>query len=258
MNRNIDLRNHPLHATKLAARILKFNFEMLEEWPLAITGYNHGPYGVQKLVKRLQSKDIGEIIQTGDGPRFGFASRNFYVSFLAAMIVEAQSEKYFPNLERNTPIEVQPLKLKQAIFFSDLVQIFQGDRELAQKLNPHLQRECYNDRILLDEKSQLAIPANLEVQAQELLAKLGPREMIQRPLPSLSPSPSLRRTRTLSSVRTRKSFSYSVKKKKYRVSRGDTLYSIARHLGVSVSELLDVNDLKGQGVIKAGQWIKLP
>ena len=51
----VDKRNHPIEATKLAAKILRSNYGMLEDWSLAVTGYNHGPTGVAKMVKKYKT-----------------------------------------------------------------------------------------------------------------------------------------------------------------------------------------------------------
>jgi membrane-bound lytic murein transglycosylase D len=87
INRRVDERRDPLKSTSAAARILKENHKFLGSWPLAITAYNHGPYGMARAVKTLGTRDIAAIIQRYKGERFGFASRNFYPEFLAALDV---------------------------------------------------------------------------------------------------------------------------------------------------------------------------
>ena len=49
----VDERNDPLRATEAAAKKLQKNFQMLGNWPLAVTAYNHGPYGMRRLVKKI-------------------------------------------------------------------------------------------------------------------------------------------------------------------------------------------------------------
>jgi murein DD-endopeptidase MepM/ murein hydrolase activator NlpD len=44
----------------------------------------------------------------------------------------------------------------------------------------------------------------------------------------------------------------------YRVSKGDTLYSIARRYGVSLTELLDMNGFSPNYLIKEGERIRVP
>ncbi|MSS71941.1 MAG: lytic transglycosylase domain-containing protein [Candidatus Latescibacteria bacterium] len=87
INRRIDERRDPFKSTSAAARILRENRDFLGNWPLAITAYNHGPNGMARAVKTLGTQDIATIIQRYKGKRFGFASRNFYPEFLAALDV---------------------------------------------------------------------------------------------------------------------------------------------------------------------------
>jgi membrane-bound lytic murein transglycosylase D len=95
INRRVDERRDPLKSTGAAARILKENHAFLGTWPLAITAYNHGPGGVARAVKTLGTRDIATIIQRYRGRRFGFASRNFYPEFLAALDVIHNRQKYY-------------------------------------------------------------------------------------------------------------------------------------------------------------------
>jgi membrane-bound lytic murein transglycosylase D len=95
IGRKVDERQDPLKATHAAAQILKANRGSLGNWPLAITAYNHGPAGVARGVKEVGSRDIGELVQRYRGRAFGFASRNFYAEFLAALEVIYQRQLYF-------------------------------------------------------------------------------------------------------------------------------------------------------------------
>jgi hypothetical protein len=87
VTRRRDHRRDPVRATEAAARLLRNNYEALGSWPLAIVAYNHGHAGVQAASSAVGSKAIEDIIARYDGPRFGFASRNFYAEFLAALDV---------------------------------------------------------------------------------------------------------------------------------------------------------------------------
>jgi len=87
INRRRDDRRDPIAATEGAAHLLKHNYEALGSWPLAITAYNHGKEGVQAARTAVGSSAIEEIVARYTGPRFGFASRNFYAEFLAAVDV---------------------------------------------------------------------------------------------------------------------------------------------------------------------------
>jgi len=85
-----DERNSPLIATRAAAGVLRSNHNALKAWPLAVTAYNHGQGGMKRAIKKLNTRDLSEIILLYDSPSFGFASRNFYSEFLAAAKVHRE------------------------------------------------------------------------------------------------------------------------------------------------------------------------
>lgn len=136
---SVDKRNHPLEATKLAAKLLRQNYSMLESWPLAVTGYNHGPTGVKKMSNEYKTKDLAHLIENVDSRRsFGFASRNFYACFLAALEVEKNANVYFGSVVWSKPLDAQDLKLPVSVKYKDVVKWFDGDTDKAQMFNPHL------------------------------------------------------------------------------------------------------------------------
>jgi membrane-bound lytic murein transglycosylase D len=87
ITRRQDERRDPLRATEGAAHLLRDNYAELGSWPLAIVAYNHGAGGMQRAQRQIGSQAIEEILANYAGPRFGFASKNFYPEFLAALEV---------------------------------------------------------------------------------------------------------------------------------------------------------------------------
>jgi len=87
ITRKRDDRRDPVRATEAAAHLLKNNYSTLGSWPLAIIAYNHGNAGIQAASEAVGSKAIEDIVARYNGPRFGFASKNFYAEFLAALDV---------------------------------------------------------------------------------------------------------------------------------------------------------------------------
>lgn len=90
VNSKLDERNSPLIATRAAVGVLRSNFTALKSWPLAVTAYNHGQGGMKRAMAKLKTNDLSEIILMYDAPSFGFASRNFYSEFLAAIKVHQE------------------------------------------------------------------------------------------------------------------------------------------------------------------------
>jgi len=87
ISRKRDDRRDPIRSTEAAAHLLKHNYQSLGSWPLAIIAYNHGQEGILTAKAAVGSSAIEDIILRYTGPRFGFASKNFYAEFLAALDV---------------------------------------------------------------------------------------------------------------------------------------------------------------------------
>ena len=85
-----------LKATKAASKLLKRNYKMLESWPLAVTGYNHGAYGVKRAIRKVGSRKLEDLIEKYEKRTWGFASKNFYAE-LIAMIRIFESETTSSN-----------------------------------------------------------------------------------------------------------------------------------------------------------------
>lgn len=159
-----DLRNHPLEATKAAAKLLKFNFRVLEKWPLAVTAYNHGPTGLKKTVTKYKSSDLAYLIKNVKSRKsFGFASKNFYACFLAVLEVEKNALKYFPGIKWSTPLDAKPVRLAQGLRYKKLVDLFQGDTQKLQLFNPHLTSVTRKSNLEIPKGVEIFIPSNKDL-----------------------------------------------------------------------------------------------
>jgi hypothetical protein len=98
-----DDRLDPSRATEAAAQLLLHNHELLGSWPLAITAYNYGTGGMMQAVEATGGGDYCEILRRWDGAHFGFASKNYYSEFLAALQVYQYREAYFPGINQEVP-----------------------------------------------------------------------------------------------------------------------------------------------------------
>ena len=94
----VDERRDPARSSAAAAAHLRELHDRFESWPLALTAYNHGPTGIERARAAVGSDDLGTIVARYDSPAFGFASRNFYASFLAARHVLRHVGDYFPEI----------------------------------------------------------------------------------------------------------------------------------------------------------------
>lgn len=99
-----DDRLNPYTETEAAAQLLRTNYDTLGSWPLAITAYNYGTGGMAHASSEYNG-DYEKIVSNYGGSRFGFASKNYYPEFLAALQVHQYEDQYFPDLKyAQTPV----------------------------------------------------------------------------------------------------------------------------------------------------------
>jgi len=161
-NSLVDYRNDPIKATEFAVTLLKFNFKVIDTWPLAITAYNHGPTSIKKIAKKYKTTDLAEIVRKAYGSHaFAFASSNFYACFLAMLEVEKNRATYFPEVPRNSPLAFSTIQLKKSISYEKLLSWFNKDSEKADQLNPHLASSIKKGRAKIPSGTVLYIPENI-------------------------------------------------------------------------------------------------
>jgi membrane-bound lytic murein transglycosylase D len=158
-----DLRNHPMYATKLAAKILKQNYQILKSWPLAVTAYNHGVGSLGKLVRKYKSNDIGYLIENVSAKKsFGFASRSFYATYLAALHVESNANLYFPEpVFKFAELPVKYLKLSKKLAYDKLLDAFGNDRAKLKMYNPHIRNSLLKPGRFIPSGVVMNVPQSL-------------------------------------------------------------------------------------------------
>jgi membrane-bound lytic murein transglycosylase D len=92
-----DDRLDPAIETEAAAELLRSNYLTFGSWPLAITAYDYGTAGIEQAAG-LYAGDYARILRNYAGPHFGFASKNYYAEFLAALQINQYQDAYFPGL----------------------------------------------------------------------------------------------------------------------------------------------------------------
>jgi membrane-bound lytic murein transglycosylase D len=107
----VDERRDPFFATDAAARLLADNYSVIQTWPLALTAYNHGLAGMRRAVQQQKTSDIATIVAKYQSRSFGFASRNFYAAFLAALQIDTDPERYFEHLKIHEPSDTATVKV---------------------------------------------------------------------------------------------------------------------------------------------------
>ena len=227
----LDERNDPWRATTAAAQLLAYNYSITGNWPMAITAYNHGLGGVRRAMREFGDTAYVEILRNYRGRTFGFASRNFYVAFLAASRVDKNRERYFPGLKLDNPVDYALVDMPGYIAAKDLVDVFEVSPGVIARHNPALQPTLWQGSKHVPSGYTLRLPrAELPDDPRSLLAALDGERIFAEQLPDMF----------------------------HTVARGDTLSEIAEAYDTRVSTLVALNQLSSGNRIRIGQQIRLP
>jgi membrane-bound lytic murein transglycosylase D len=227
----VDDRLDPFRSTEAAAQLLAYNYRVLGTWPLALTAYNHGTAGVLRAKETLGTDDIARIVRSYSSRTFGFASRNFYVSFLAALEIDRNPEKYFGALEKQREMRFHELELPAFVSMSSVERALKIDAAKLRELNPSLRPAVWNGSLRVPKAYRLRLPLEGPSWSGELLAsRLAPGEM----------------------------FASQRGPQRYRVQPGDTLAGLAGRYGVPVETLARLNRVRASAELRPGRLISVP
>ena len=227
----LDERNDPFAATRAAGKLLAYNYSITGNWPMAITAYNHGLGGVRRAMRKYGDEAYAEIIRKYDGRTFGFASRNFYVAFLAARQVDQNPQQYFPGVKTEQAVDYATIGLQNFIAANDLAKSLGVTPANLAVHNPALQATVWQGSKHLPKGFNLRLPQSaLDAPIASLIAGVAAEKWQASQLPDLF----------------------------HRVARGDTLSEIAETYKTRVSTLVALNNLGSSHRIRAGQQIRLP
>lgn len=160
----LDERYDPILATQGAARYLQYAFGKLNDWGLAVTSYNYGLSGMVRA-RREEGRDIGRIVKNYNGASFGFASRNYYVEFLAVCDIMADLPRYFPGgVDYQQPPAIKQIEITKAMTSAEIAKKHHIPYTTLAELNPAWTKQAVEGTV--------ALPANTAV----WLPRFVPRE----------------------------------------------------------------------------------
>ncbi len=246
----VDERLDVVKSTDAAARYLRDAYQVLGDWPLAISSYNCGMGNVQKAIRRAGSRDFWAVY-----PYLPAETRGYVPAFVGAYYAMTYYKDYgLVPADVGMPAQTDTFHIRKNLHFKQIEEVAGISEEELTRLNPQYIHEIIPGSegpcvLRLAYKSSAAFiaadPDSLYAhRASELLS-----EQILKGAdnPVVAPSPH-RGTAHASS-----SSSYSI----YIVKKGDTLTKIAsKYPGMTARRLMDYNHIGS--VIKVGQKIKIP
>lgn len=231
MDDAFDARRDPLYATHAAAKHLKLDYKLLQDWPLAVTAYNYGRAGVLRATKKVGKPSLPKLIDEFKSRRFGFASQNFYAEFVAAVEVVEQRETWYPDAQPLSVLAFDEAKVADFIEFSSLAKAAQVSVEELSSLNPAYSKLVKSEKLLVEPNTPLRLPSG----------KKATFENGYRKLP--------------------KSAFFAEQRIYYRthkVRKGEVLGSIARKYGTSIRAIARLNGLTNLNRLRIGKKLKIP
>ncbi|MES2624911.1 MAG: LysM peptidoglycan-binding domain-containing protein [Pseudomonadota bacterium] len=227
----VDERLDPYKASHAALEMLKHNYEVLGTWPLALTAYNHGANGVARAVRDTGTRDIGKIISEYKGPRFGFASRNFYAQFMATREVEQEAERHFGAINFAHQPEFDEYEMSAFVDANVIAGSLGIGLEDLRRDNPALMPSIWS--------GNKRIPKGYVLKVDKAVLNTS-------------------FVAAINSIPTTEFYASQTADVSHTVRAGDSLSVIATRYGTSVSQLVAINQLSNRNALKIGQKIILP
>ncbi|TAJ98728.1 MAG: LysM peptidoglycan-binding domain-containing protein [Candidatus Manganitrophaceae bacterium] len=218
----IDERRDPVKSTAAAAKYLKDLFGMFGSWPLSMASYNAGEGRIMRAMARTKADDFWELKQSR---HIRPETKNYVPKFMAATIIAKNPQKYGFIIEYHPPFLYDEVEISKATSLKTIAKAAGVTLAEIKVYNPELKKETTPPGY---PHYRLKLPP-------------GTRETF---LANFTPTPE------------KEPKSNPVQK--HRISKGETLNSIARKYDVSVGSLLRANELDRDSTIKTGHYLIIP
>lgn len=228
LNDFVDERLDPWKSTDAALKKLTDNYNIFNDWLLAIAAYNCGVGAMNKAIKKAGGvKDFWYLAENG----YLTKQTSDYVPKLIAIADLALNSEYYgidiPNhneeyelLENERNGNFDYITVKKAYSLNQLAQEMRMDSDTIKRLNPSYTMGMTHP----SKTSEIRLPLGMKQSAEDALVHLTPVEF---PI-------------------------------KYTVVAGDSLWSISRKYKTSVSAICELNGIKENAILKIGKILYIP
>lgn len=217
----VDERSDPEKATRAACRYMKDLYGMFGDWYLVLAAYNSGEGRIQRILNRHPDRDFWEMAEQRLLPR---ETRNYVPAILASIIVGKNPERFDIRVVPQDAWTGILVEIPSPTDLRVVAETIGVPVETLQELNPALKRMLTPP----DAKTYpLRVPVDTRQEVLALLYDLPVKERLMY----------------LEHV----------------VTKGDTLYKICRKYDVSLSALMDFNDIRSRRtILSIGQVLQVP
>lgn len=227
LNDYVDERLDPWKETDAAIKKLKENYNIFGDWFLAIGAYNCGAGAMTRALAKAEEKDFWYLCDKNLIP----SQTQLYVPKLLAIADLALNTEYFgidiPDHEEEyealyneTNAVFDYITVNKAYSISTLAQNMRIDTSELKRLNPSFVLGFTHPSA----KSAIRLPAGTEEIARAALETMEPMDF---PI-------------------------------KYTVEKGDSLWSISRRYGCTVSQICELNGIQENAILKIGKILYIP
>jgi membrane-bound lytic murein transglycosylase D len=272
-NSYVDERFDPEKSTRAYARYMKYIYDQLGDWYLAMAAYDHGTGNIQREVEKTGYADFWELYKRRELPR---ETANYVPEILAAIIIANHPTQYgFDEVTLDPPVLTDTVTVNYSIDLRLVSDLVGAPVDEIQALNPSLLRmatppgaaydlhlpagtvDLFNQRVELIPEAHRNSWRYHAVAAADTLAsvareyRVGPEALAEAN--DLAESASIEGKDAVI-VPVAPVLAPSTRTAWYTARRGDTLVTIADRFGVSLGELRCWNNLPGTGAkVDAGQ-----
>jgi len=223
-NGYVDERFDPEKSTRAYGRYMKFLYNQLGDWYLAMAAYDWGAGSIQRAVQKTGYADFWELYKRNNLPG---ETKNYVPEILAAIIIARNPHQYgFDDVQLDAPITTDTVPIDYSVDLRLVADLVDSEPQELIALNPGLLRMTTPPPGILTSPFELHLPAGEATVFKQRISEI----------------PEARRTQW----------------RYHRVTPEDTLTSIARSYHVSVEQLATVNQLQSSDTLGSVEALVVP
>jgi peptidoglycan lytic transglycosylase D len=275
-NAYVDERFDPEKSTRAYARYMKFLYDQLGDWYLAMAAYDHGAGNIQREVAKTGYADFWELYKRHELPA---ETANYVPEILAAIIIANNPAQYgFDDVTLDPPVLTDTVNINYAINLRLVSDLVGAPIDEIEALNPSLLRmetppdasfdlhlpagtaTLFNQRLASIPEAKRNCWRYHAVVAGDTLASVAQEYRV--PVAELASANQLSSTDSVAGVEalvvpTPPVAEPLTRTRLYVVRRGDTLVTIADRFGVSLSELRRWNKIPSGLRVQPGRRLRV-